>query len=269
MEDTDNRSQPPPDWWQSVGLRISGAGPLGLQSRIYTGAMLTYKNHHFWLTAGRAIDEIRQAIYTAKFTNPKLSWVIGFNVPGVGTIPVHDRNLYMESWYSNGLDFGIVIPGLQDEAEIMSTNLIKSLNETSTAAFNEISPQGYILAGFPKILSNVSTKNLALVPVGSGTESKLLGYPIRRIPWQHLPAPDDFWKDPSAFYGELIPYPDFPDRNPNEIDSMNGSPVFSVEINQKGKVDYRLIGVQSGWDGEFKVRCFPIQKILKAIDEWA
>jgi hypothetical protein len=88
------------------------------------------------------------------------------------------------------------------------------------------------------------------------------------VPWAAPVLYDEFWNDPAAFYGEILHYPDNPDFEVSEIEWMSGGPVFSLKINDKGKITYRLVAIQKGWDQGVMMRAVPIDKIIKAIDEW-
>jgi hypothetical protein len=240
----------------------------GKQSKIYTGFVMELKQHILWVTAGHVIDEIRQTLFSQNFTVSKMTWVDVFNKPGAEAVPVHDRNLYMESWYTTGLDFGVVIPGLLDSGEIMSNKQIKVITEEDWATAEDPTPDGHLIVGFPKILSNITTKMLEASRSGTPLDTKLVGYPIKRVPWAAPVLYDEFWNDPAAFYGEILHYPDNPDFEVSEIEWMSGGPVFSLKINDKGKITYRLVAIQKGWDQGVMMRAVPIDKIIKAIDEW-
>ena len=284
MEPGSNRPQPPTDWWQRlvtidyliknllgrhiVGLRLSGSVGQGMQSKIYTGFILEYRQHHLWVTAGHVIDEIRQTLFSQNFTVSKMTWVDVFNTPGAEAVPVHDRNLYMESWFTTGLDFGVVILGVLDAGEIMSNKQMKVVTEEDWAELDNPAPDGYLIVGFPKILSNITTKMLAASRSGVPLDTKLVGYPIQRLNWMKPLMYDEFLDDPNAFYGEILHYPDNPDYEVSEIEWMSGGPVFSLRINEKGKITYRLVALQKDWDHGDKMRAVPIDKIIKAIDEW-
>lgn len=279
-----NRSQLPSDWWQRrvaldyliksklshhmIGLELDGTVGQDVHSYLYTGFILEYKQHRLWVSAGHVIDEIRQVLNTRTFNVTKMAWLDGYQVSQADEILVYDRNLYLESWYTTGVDMGVVILSATDADAIFSNKKLAPITKDGWTSHEKTVIEGYLAAGFPRNLRNTlrkkATGTLAEIPI----DARITGFPIRRTSWQISPTYDEFWDDSTAFYGEILPYPDYPDEGVGDIGRMSGSPLFSFSTNDQGRVVYYLAGVLKTWDHRRTIRVVPIQKIIKAIDEW-
>jgi len=91
----------------------------------------------------------------------------------------------------------------------------------------------------------------------------LVSIPVMRIKPRDSSA-GNFWDDPHAFYGNLLPFTDDIGGQPRDIEGMSGGPIISIEKDPTSGIRYRLFAIQRSWlpqerkiRGELVCRIFP------------
>jgi len=89
---------------------------------------------------------------------------------------------------------------------------------------------------------------------------------VRQIEYRGDIWNKEFWNDPKAFYGQIIPFAEGSEFQPISVKGMSGGPLFSVERDPSGRIGYRLYGIQRSEDKDERlIRVEPLHKILGLI----
>ncbi len=269
----------PNDWWQKlstcntladwfgrhiVGLlfyvQAEGSKP---EVRVYTGFVLYYEENLLWITAGHVVDIIRDLLSNPKIKVKIMRWLDGCEIPGAEFIPVHNRNLYMFSSSEIGVDFGAIgITGL-DAENMLNNNRTQVITELIWKNLHLAKPEGYYVLGYPQEWIKHEEEQLSDNRILNLFRVNLACLPVRRIEYRGDIHTKEFWNDPEAFYGQIIPFVDEPEYQPASVGGMSGGPLFSIERDPSDRIRYRLFGIQRSEDKDEKlIRVEPMHKIL-------
>lgn len=273
----------PDDWWQyattcqalselfiqhllSLFLSVEINGQT--QHGVYTGFLFYYREHLLWVTAGHVIDEIRYILSAPNASIAGMRWLDNCAIPGAESIPVHHRDMEMFSANESGIDFGVVkILGL-DRANILRNDQVKPMTEQVWKNVHLAQPEGYYVLGYPKEWGELSEKRISENQVLCSFRANLACLPVSRIEYRGADPTDEFWNDPEAFYGQIMPFVDVPWHQPESVVGMSGGPLFSIERDINRQIRYRLFGIQRSWrQDERIIRAEPIHRIIGIMTE--
>ena len=268
----------PDDWWRYTStcgvlskwfihhllpLLISAKRDDEVHHMICTGFLLYHRDILSWVTAGHVVDRIEEILSTPSVDILRMRWLDGCEIRGAESVPV-GHNLSAFSAYESGIDFGIVaIPDLE-ALNIIEGGRVKFLTEEVWKNLHLAKPEGYYVFGYPREWVEVQEDRLAGNQILGSLQANLACLPVKRIEYPGPnPVRSEFWNDPDAFYGEILPFADKPAYQPDSIKGMSGGPLFSIERDPDGRIRYRLFGIQSSWlPSERKIRAEPISKII-------
>jgi hypothetical protein len=274
----------PSDWWQNattstiliqhfkrhlLPLLVAGFVDNQIQYNIYTGIYLKHGETIVWLTAGHVVEELKKILSSKNFKLAVISWLDGFEATQAESIPMHKIDIPMKSWQEIGLDIGVVLPSLLDVGNLQKNERISPIEAVIWKNLSKAQPEGYYAIGFPRPwcqYTQTPTQN-------KKTLNKIIAE-TACLPLEQIPPPPEFfndkkWSDPEAFYGRLIPFPDYPEFELEDANGMSGGPIISVERDPDGRIRYRLVGIlQSFAHGQSIFRAEPISKVAGAIDTW-
>lgn len=231
----------------SNGNRESGLG---------TGFLLADRGLLFWASAGHVVRRVRELI--ASDERAHLSLLDGYEARFGESIPLHRGLRTFVAEDDAGLadfDFGLVVLG-PNEADLLACS-----KERAALGLNAIrldwEPEGYLLGGYPDCW--LKTQSQAL---GGGQSIYQVEASPAVLPIVPVPARDGgcmlsdeqipFWGNPTAFYGEVLPYHEG-GAQPAQLGGMSGAPLFGVG-RAGGRIRYGFAGVQRGQLGRF-VKC--------------
>lgn len=175
----------------------------------------------------------------------------------------------MKLWRETGLDVGAVLPSILDSGNLLKNDKIVPIDAGIWENLSQASPEGYYAIGFPRPWCHHTQK-----PAPNNKTLNTVKADIACLPLEQISPPPEFaddavWSDPEAFYGRLLPYPDYPEFDLQDAKGMSGGPLLSVERDPDGMIRYRLVGViQSFAPGQSIFRAEPVQKVAEAIDSW-
>ena len=271
----------PDDWWQQlsacetladwfgrhlVGLYFSIKSRGTKQQGAYTGFVLFYDENLLWITAGHVVEEIRQLLSNPEIDVEVMRWLDGCEISGAESIPVHHRNLDMFSGLQYGVDFGAIrIIGL-DAQTILNNNRTQVITELIWKNMHLAKPEGYYILGYPQEWTEHYDVQLSDNQIFNLLRMKLACLPVRQIEYRGDIWNKEFWNDPKAFYGQIIPFAEGSEFQPISVKGMSGGPLFSVERDPSGRIGYRLYGIQRSEDKDERlIRVEPLHKILGLI----
>ena len=273
-----------PDWWQTAAttsvlikafkkhiIPLLVAGTVGHESQynIYTGIILKYSGPILWLTAGHVVDELSKILSSSQFKLTEMAWLDGYEVTKAEAVLVHRTDIPMKSWSEIGLDVGIILPSILDVGNILRNDNVIPIDARIWKNLNQASPEGYYAIGFPRPWSHLSQTPLSNNKVLKTVDANIACLPLKEIPPPPEFRDDPVWSNPEAFYGQILPYPDYPDFNFEDAKGMSGGPILSVERDPGGTIRYRLEGIiQSFAPSQFIFRAEPIQRIAEVLDLW-
>ena len=274
----------PDDWWQTVsasqalmgwfkghvvGLLVAGSTNSQFQYSFYTGFLLAHMQQVLWLTAGHVVEELQAILSSASFRVTQFCWLDNYDDPAAPVVPVHRRDMLMQSWRSSRLDFGAAVPSLLDTGNLLHNEKVHLMEETIWRNLKQASPEGYYAIGYPRPWTTHNEKPAQHSKVLHSLEANLACLPLRELPAPVEVVDDPSWSDPEAFYGEILPYTDLPAFEVDDIKGMSGGPVLSVERTTEGRVAYRLVGIVHSWfRPKGLIRAEPIHKIAEALNAW-
>jgi hypothetical protein len=273
----------PNNWWQQlstcqvladwfshhlVGLFFSVQIDGHHQQCVYTGLILNYENNLLWATAGHVIDQISNLLFDSRINIWAMRWLDGCEIPGAESIPVHNRNFDMFSATKFGIDFGVVrIIGL-DAENMLRNEHIQLITEQAWKNPHLGKPEGYYVVGYPEEWIQYKEKQLSDNQVFNSFRANVACLPVRQIEYMGGSYPNkEFWSDPEAFYGQLVPFDDGSQYQPTSVKGMSGGPLFSIERDPSDRIRYRFIGIQRSEDKENRfIRVEKVQKIFGLMD---
>ncbi len=269
----------PSDWWQQlsacqtladwfgrhlVGLFLSVQAEGSNRQGVYTGFVLFYEENLLWITAGHVVDEIRQVLSNPETDVQIMRWLDGCDIPGAESVPVHNRNLDMFSGSEFGIDFGAIkITGL-DAQNMLHNNRTQVITELIWKNLHLAKPEGYYVLGYPKEWIEHHEARLSNKQIFNSFRANLACLPVCQIEYRgDSHTNKEFWNDPEAFYGQILPFVDGPEYQPVSVKGMSGGPLFSIERDPSDRIRYRLFGIQRSEDKDERlIRVEPMHKIL-------
>ena len=273
----------PSDWWQTaqatysllqwfklhiVGLLLAGSVDHQFQYSFYTGFLLEHTNRLLWLSAGHVVEEIESALSSDRFRVSQFCWLDNYEDPKAPAVPVHRRDMPMHSWKQSSLDLGVVLPSLLDTGNLLRNEKLQLMEERVWRNLAQANPEGFYAIGYPRPWTTHTQKQVSPTQALHSLRADLACLPLAETT-SPAPPPDDRWLDTAAFYGKILPFPDMPDFEVDDIKGMSGGPVLSVERNKDGRIVYRLVGiVQSWYPSQGIVRAEPIARVAETIEAW-
>ena len=273
----------PDEWWRYastcrvlsgwfirhlLGLFLSVEERGQIRHGVLTGFLLHYQDILLWVTAGHVINGINERLSNPNIKVLRMRWLDGCEIPGAESIPVHNRNLKMFSTLkSDGIDFGVAaITGL-DAENILRNNRVQTMTEQIWKNLHLAQPEGYYVLGFPEEWFEVQEDRLPDNKILGSAQANLACLPVKRIDYRGFSHTKEFWDDPGAFYGQVLPFADEPGYQPKSITGMSGGPVFSIE-RTAAEILYRLVGIQRSQDKDERlIRAEPIQRIVNIMKD--
>ncbi len=232
-----------------------------------TGILVEVNKSLLWVSAGHVVEAIIEQY--KKETINDLRWIDRWDISGADTLPFQRRDLKYYSGLPKGSDFGAILLSILEAENFRSNNKLKPLimrigkqKETITE------PEGYLLAGFPWEVSKVDH-----TPVSSHKEmirfsSKLICLPLMKKEWKDLLFHEEGWDDNKAFYGELLPYSDIEDAQPDELKGMSGGPVFSF-YRDNAYLNIELEGIFDSYiKKSHQIRAEPTDRVFVNLEAW-
>ena len=268
----------PTDWWRRkstcqillnwfkrylLGLFLSVEIEGKVQHELYTGFLLLYKENLMWATAGHIIDEIREIKSNPNVRIVRMRWLDDSKISGAESVPVHSSNFRTYSATEFGIDFGVAdITGL-DRENILKNNRIEIMTEQGWKNLHLANPEGYYIIGYPKEWVETNEVRLPNNRILGSVLANAACIPVEQIEYPGKHPTKEFWNDPRAFYGGMLPYSDEPGHQPENIKGMSGGPLISIERTPNREFRYRLFGIQRSWDENTRsIRVEPIENII-------
>lgn len=232
-----------------------------------TGILVEVNKSLLWISAGHVIESIIE--HYEKGAINDLRWLDRWDVQGAETLPFQKRTINYYSGISSGADYGAILLSIL-EAENFRRNknlkpLIMRIGQQSQPI---VEPEGFVLAGFPWEVSRVDH-----TPVSSYKEmirfsSELICLPLVKKQWKDISFHEERWEDDAAFYGQLLPYSDIEDSQPEELKGMSGGPVFSFYRDN----EFLNIELEGIFDNYVKknrqIRAEPTNRMLVNLEIW-
>jgi hypothetical protein len=163
-----------------------------------------------------------------------------------------------------GIDFGAIkIMGL--DAQIMlNNNRTQVITELIWKDLHLAKPEGYYVLGYPQEWTDHHEVRLSDNQILNSFRANLACLPVRQIEYRgEFHTDKEFWNDPEAFYGQILPFVDESEHQPASVKGMSGGPLFSIERDPSDRIRYRLFGIQRSEDKDERlIRAEPIHKIF-------
>ncbi len=216
----------------------------------YTGFLVSIRGGMLWMTAGHVVDEIQAILNDNAVTVLSAGWVDGYGDTRAGRIPCDLPSTPMLSYFSRGVDVGLVKIRPSEARPLEANASLRCLRIDFNHGDRTDEPTGYFVVGAP-------IESLAIKAVG---QDEFLGsinrYALPMVPVAgdaSLPGTDPlFWNRESDLYGKLIDYSDDTPRSVKSIRGMSGGPVFAVYVDGQN-LGVELVGVQSAWLGDSRI----------------
>lgn len=266
------------DWWQQsstctdfsnilkgyiLGLSISGEICGKFQYSVFSGFLIEFNNSLFWFTAGHVIDLIND-ILNNQHKNLIGRWLDWEDTDYAESIPVSLERLSFFSGSPFGVDFGVYILSCLEKELIIHNKHSIAFTKKHYIEISDFEPEGFFLLGYPLELvhhkSNTKFKKQIYENVFDAT---LICLPVQQIPFS---ADMDFEnKDPDAFYGQILDFPDS-SYDPINIKGMSGGPIIAFRRDPTVGLDIRLIGIQSNvLKNKRQIQAIPIYPIMQSL----
>jgi hypothetical protein len=283
-EMAEKMQQLPANWWQNaavassllkeiracvVPLLVAGYVGREVQYSVYSGFFVTRAGTAVWLSAGHVVDEVTQLLSSPNFKILTMAWLDDFEAKGAEGVPLHRANIPTKSWKSEGLDIGAILPSALDVGNIFKNDKVKMIDAGAWENLSAVHPEGFYAIGFPRPWSIHSQRPFSSTKLLHSVKADLACLPLEEV----LPPPefagDPVWSNPRAFYGKILPFPDYPDFDLDNLRGMSGGPILSVERTENGYIGYRLVGVIQSWArAQSIIRAEPIDLVSRTVDKW-
>lgn len=276
--------QLPADWWQTaaaastlvqwfkrhiIPLLVAGTVGHQFQYSVYTGILLRHDETIVWLTAGHVVDELIQLLSSSAFKLSAMTWLDDFEVAKAEAVPLHRTDIPMKSWRDIGLDIGAVLPSLLDVGNLLQNNSVKTIDAGIWKNLSQANVEGYYAIGYPRPWSQHSETPVPNNKILHSVKVNVACLPLKEISPPPEFSDDPVWSNPDAFYGKVLPYPDYPEFDLDNAKGMSGGPILSVERDPDGRIRYRLVGVIQSfarWQSIFRAE--PINRVAEVIEDW-
>jgi len=270
----------PSTWWQNassatalvewfkfhvIGLLMAGTLANEWQYDVFSGFLLQQSTVLLWVTAGHVIDRVSEILSSADFKITLFTWLDWYDKPGAEGVRVHNRDLLMKSWKSEGLDLGVVaIQGL-DAGNIRANEAVRPLDERVWRTLRSTTIEGHYLIGFPSAWTEVTSRTERNATVRRRIKADIACLPVGVLP----PDESDQGHGRKLFPAKVLPYLDMPEFEVDDIGGMSGGPLLSVGRTDKGQVAYRLVGLEATWRrSDSRIQVVPIASIVPALETW-
>jgi hypothetical protein len=270
----------PPDWWLMpearfnlgkwflkciVGLFVACKVNGDRQVALYTGFLITIDDNWYWISSGHCVEQIHYIVNNANTMVEinAMRWLDSTYPQNGASIPIAYQ--YLDMYYTTSTDVGIIKIRQYDRNVLDANPNLRQIGKEFWESPMPLEPIGYYLLGFPgewgKLGSGVDPESTLR---RNTFQSQLATLPLERIEIPEAHVSNEFWEDPTAFYGRIISSDEL---TPNSVKGMSGGPVFALYHTPEG-VTYRLIGVQRSWDKETKaVRVEPVERVLEKLTQ--
>jgi hypothetical protein len=273
----------PDNWWQTfdsieillkqfrqyvIGLLIAGTYDQKYLKTVYSGFLTWYRDQLFWNTAGHVIDELATALASPKFDVIIRRWLDNFDVDGPPAGPLHYPKIQMKSWTSVGVDYGVIAVEGLDAISLIESKQTSIWHLDTWQPANSV-PDGHFAIGYPLEWTRFESKQLPNGKFANNMQADMACVPLQIVDRPIDTRGYDFWDDPDAFYGKILPVLGRPDLELVDLKGMSGGPVFSIQSFPDRQFMYRLVGSQRTWDPNIRtIRAEPTERIMKLLDEW-
>lgn len=264
----------PDDWWRStttceVLLNLFSRHLLGLQvvanvngeakAEVLSGFLVNIQQQVLWFTAGHVVSYIKRLLSYPEIEILEMRWLDLCEIEGAESIPVHDRSLDMFEMPVNVMDWGIVrIAGL-DRENLLNNERVQFLAPQVWKSLHLGKPEGYYVLGWPAQDVEVNQKE-------SSVRASMTCIPVIKLEYDQCKGEGEFWSDPDAFYGRIMPSAGDSEVPPIDIKGMSGGPLLSIERKPDKGFLYRLYGIQRSWNRQRIIRAESMYKILEIIE---
>ena len=267
----------PDDWWRKsticqllkeyfsrhlLGLQVAADVNGEIKAEVFSGFLVNIHQQALWFTASHVVAYIKRLISNSEIEILHMRWLDFCDIEGAESIPVHNRSLEMFSMPEDVLDWGIVrIAGL-DLENLLNNKKVQFLEPQIWKNLHLGKPEGYYILGWP--LQDVEVNQEERYVSASMT-----CVPVIKLEYDQCRGEGDFWNDPDAFYGKIIPFASETEIPPIDIKGMSGGPLLSIERKPDKGFLYRLYGVQRGWEERKRIiRAESMHKILQVIEAY-
>jgi hypothetical protein len=265
----------PDDWWcrgttcevllecfsrHLLGLEVVASVNGRTKAEVFSGFLVYIHQQVLWFTAGHVVAYIQRLISDPEIEILVMRWLDLCEVNGAESIPVHNRSLEMFAMPENLLDWGIVrIAGL-DLENLVKNKRVQFLEPQIWKNLHLGKPEGYYVLGWPAQDVEVNEKE-------SSVRASMICVPVIKLEYDKCSAEGDFWSDPDAFYGRIMPFSGETEVPPIDIRGMSGGPLLSIERKPDKGFLYRLYGIQRSWEvRQHIIRAESMYKILQIIE---
>jgi len=232
-----------------------------------TGILVEVNKKLLWVSAGHVVESIIEHYKNGSVND--LRWIDRWDIQGAETLPFQKRNIEYYSGISQGADYGaILLSILETENFRRNKNLKPLIMRVGRENIPFGKPEGFVLAGFPWEMSNIDHKPVTPRKELVRFSSELVCLPLIKKPWEDISYHGGTWSDNNAFYGQILPYSDIDDSQPDELKGMSGGPVFSF-YRENGFLNIELEGIFDSYHKRNRqIRAEPTDRMLSNLEIW-
>ncbi len=234
----------------------------------FSGFLVVIDDRLLWLTAGHVVDRILELRDSQAVRIDYVSW--NDNYPDAAAAEVPFPLQALAAYKDTEMDFGAVLirPCFADP--LLANPNVRPMTPEFWYGHTDAKPEGYYVVGFAERFCNFRLIGREGPRENYTAAAHLLCLPMEPIDRPSSPEPADFWDDPHALYGQLVPFKEgVSPENQSSIKGMSGGPVLSIEREGDGRLLKRLFGIQSAWLPESRiVRAVSIGSAVKAMVKW-
>jgi hypothetical protein len=233
-----------------------GPHPAGERPKFtaYSGTLISVRNVVYYLTAGHALRDLRDAMQSPLFKRDSICLIDSFGPNPVDNHPIplalKPEEIFFIDDHELGLDFGL-IPLRPFYVNLLRKNGIIALGEEQWMHQHRIRFDGYMMLGLPaeftaKTLTNTGDALVKPTMIG-----------VQPLPPESVPPQNSVYE---RFCGQIS----------NDIQSavgMSGGPILG--FNFDGPVRYWVVAIQSAWQPSSRtVFGCPLPTLASLITEW-
>ena len=265
----------PDDWWRRsttceilleqfsrhlLGLQVVASVNGEAKAEVFSGFLVYIQQQVLWFTAGHVVAYIKQLLSHPEIEILEMRWLDFCETKGAESIPVHDRGLYMFEIPKDVMDWGIVLITGLDLANLLKNKRVQFLEPQIWKNLHLGKPEGYYVLGWPAQDVEVNQKEKSV-------RALMTCIPLIKIEYDQCKGEGEFWSDPDAFYGKIVPFSGDSEVPPINIKGMSGGPLLSIERKPDKGFLYRLYGIQRSWESRQRIiRAESMYKILEIIE---
>jgi hypothetical protein len=267
------------DWWQQAPVVERTAGILGEYlvgifvgtvsrekpvAEIFTGFLMEEQDRLCWCSAGHVIEQVDKWLEEYRHERAAMKWVLLREGGKLEMWPLQNLSMVLFSAHEQGVDFGLAALEGLDLASFRQVRGPTPLRLPS-AERSVPEPEGFYMIGFPADAVRTIQRPLSNEGADASTRFRMQVLPIRRVPYLGPQEAKEFWSDPGAFYGEILPTLNST-RERFAVPGMSGGPLFGVTRGDSYRINARLWGVQRSWDpASTTIRCEPVHKLRRVM----